>query len=104
MVGEHKLEKERYPRRYRGLSGRAVPAKEAPKGIGLARFAPAKGWDTSKGRKWVVVAFWGVETTVTFHRDEDEANEAYEAATLQGADVFYAKTARMMLQSDPPVV
>ena len=31
-----------------------------------------KGWDTSKGRKWVVVSFWGDETDVTFHRDERE--------------------------------
>lgn len=57
-------------------------------------------WDTSPGRKWVVVAFWGVETTVTFHRDEDEANEAYEDATMNGADAFYAKTQRMKMQGD----
>lgn len=59
-----------------------------------------RGWDVSQGRKWVLVAFWGAETTVTFHRDEDEANEAYEDATVNGADAFYARTRRMMLQSD----
>lgn len=57
-------------------------------------------WDTSKGRTWVVVAFWGVETSITFCRDESEAIEAYEDASDQGADVFYAKTARMKLQRD----
>ncbi len=52
-------------------------------------------WNTSNGRTWVVVAFWGVETTVKFHRDEGEANADYENAVSQGADAFYAKTTRM---------
>jgi hypothetical protein len=61
----------------------------------------AKQWDTSKGRKWVVVAFWGEETTVSFHRDEQEADSAYEDAVSNGADAFYAKTTRMRKQGDP---
>jgi hypothetical protein len=55
----------------------------------------AKGWDTSKGRTHVVVAFWGAETTVTFHFDENEAIAAYDDAVNHGADVFYSKTIRM---------
>lgn len=58
------------------------------------------GWDTSKGRKWVVVAFWGEETEVTFHRDEQEAITSYEEAVNLGADVFYAKTSRMQMNKD----
>lgn len=57
-------------------------------------------WDTSPGRKWVVVAFWGSETTVTFHRDREEASDAYCDAVDKGADAFYAETKRMMMQSD----
>jgi hypothetical protein len=57
-----------------------------------------KTWDTSKGRKYVVVAFWGVETNVSFHRDEQEAIEAYEEAVSNGADAFYAVTKRMRVQ------
>lgn len=52
-------------------------------------------WDTSKGRKFVVVAFWGEETTVSFHRDANEADGEYETARSQGADVFFAETKRM---------
>jgi hypothetical protein len=59
-----------------------------------------KPWDTSKGRKWVVVAYWGEETTVTFHRDENEANEEYENVTDLGADAFYAETVRMKKHRD----
>lgn len=59
-----------------------------------------RGWDTSKGRKWVVVAFWGVETTVEFHRDQHEAIQAYEDAVKQGADAFYSATIRMKKQGD----
>jgi hypothetical protein len=62
--------------------------------------ATPKSWDTSKGRAWVVVAFWGVETTVSFYRDEAEANEAYEEAVNNGADAFYAKTTRMKKSAD----
>ena len=57
-------------------------------------------WDTSNGRRWVVVAFWGVETTVDFHRDRDEASAAFEQAVESGADAFYAETQRMQMQSD----
>lgn len=57
-------------------------------------------WDTSKGRKWVMVAFWGVETTVEFFRDEEEAEQAYLAAVENGADAFYSETKRMMMQGD----
>lgn len=59
-----------------------------------------KKWDTSKGRKWVVVAFWGVETTVEFYRDEDEADHAYSKAVENGADAFCARTTRMEMQCD----
>lgn len=52
-------------------------------------------WNTSKGRRWVVVAFWGVETTVDFRSTEDDAIAAYENADDQGADVFYAEIKRM---------
>lgn len=98
------------------LKTRAVPSKSDANIAGTVVGSPypttpypttriavpdAHPWDTSKGRKWVVVAFWGEETTVSFHRDEDEANEAYEDATRDGADAFYAKTSRMMMQSDP---
>lgn len=93
-----------------GLSTRGVPSADADRIAGdivnkaLARGAvpepPTRGWDTSKGRKWVCVAFWGAETTVTFHRDEQEANEAFETARDQGADVFYAKTCRMRKNKD----
>lgn len=58
-------------------------------------------WDTSKGRKWVVVAFWGVETTVDFHEDQVAANKAYANAVEQGADAFYATTTEMRMQADP---
>jgi hypothetical protein len=57
----------------------------------------SKAWDTSKGRKWVVVAFWGEETTVTFCGGEVEANTAYKLADNQGADVFYAPIKRMRI-------
>lgn len=80
---------------------KSKPAKSTEKAEVSTENVTRRGWDTSKGRKWVVVAFWGEETTVSFHRDEDEANEAYEDATTNGADAFYAKTSRMMLQSDP---
>lgn len=60
----------------------------------------SRAWDTSKGRTWVVVAFWGTETTVSFYSDEAGANEAYEEATTYGADAFYGKTVRMMIQAD----
>lgn len=90
------------------LNTNGVPAKVADRianeivdGLLANPCKAERGWDVSAGRKWVLVAFWGAETTVTFHRDEDEANEAYEDATINGADAFYAKTCRMMLQSDP---
>lgn len=59
-----------------------------------------KKWDTSKGRRWVVVAFWGVETTVDFYNDEAAANAAYEHSVENGADAFYAETKRMELQGE----
>lgn len=79
-------------------------ARSAEKRERVADVHPVGGgksrpWDTSRGRTWVVVAFWGVETTVSFYRDEGEANEAYEEATENGADAFYAKTVRMMVQA-----
>ena len=52
-------------------------------------------WNTSKGRKWAVVAFWGTETSTEFFRDDKEAEEAYEEAMAQGADVFLAEIKRM---------
>jgi len=57
-------------------------------------------WDTSNGRRWVVVAFWGVETTVTFCRDQKEAKSAYKKAAEEGADVFYAETKQVKIQGD----
>ena len=57
-------------------------------------------WNTSKGRRWVVVAFWGVETTVAFYRDRTEAVTYYELAVDQGADAFYAETVGVCLQTD----
>lgn len=62
--------------------------------------ATPKPWDTSKGRTWVVVAFWGVETTVSFYRNEADAYEGYEEAVNNGADAFYAKTMRMKKSAD----
>lgn len=59
-------------------------------------------WDTRKGRRWVVVAFWGAETSVEFCATEELAIEAYERADDQGADVFYAETKR--LRKHRPVV
>lgn len=52
---------------------------------------PPKGWNTSNGKaRWVVVAFWGVETTVKFYRTKGAAIAAYDNATAQGADVVAA--------------
>jgi hypothetical protein len=62
--------------------------------------SPSSAWDTSKGRQHVVVAFWGVECTVEFHRDKPEAEERYDSAVAGGADVFYAETKRMYKQGD----
>ena len=57
-------------------------------------------FDTTNGRKWVVVAFWGEETTTEFFRDEQEAEAEYERCVEAGADVFYAQTKRMQKQGD----
>jgi len=57
-------------------------------------------FDTTNGRKWVVVADWGVETVTQFYRDEQEAEAEYIRCVEAGADVFYAQTKRMMKQSD----
>ena len=52
-------------------------------------------WNTSKGRKFAVVAFWGVETTVDFFDDEADAVKQYEKDEDNGADVFFARVKRM---------
>lgn len=69
-------------------------------GNALARSSEPKGWDMSNGRQWVVVAFWGTETTVTFHASKDEASDAYLEAFDNGADAFYAKASEVSLQSE----
>lgn len=60
-----------------------------------------EGWDTRKGRKWVVVAFWGEETTVEFCENEKEAIARYEKGVGGGADVFYAETSMITIQANP---
>lgn len=57
-------------------------------------------FNTHKGRKWVMVADWGVETSVSFCRDEAEAEEAYLEAIANGADAFFGKTSRLFKHSD----
>jgi len=57
-------------------------------------------WDTHNGRRWVVVACWHGETTVTFHRDEQEMVEAYDRVVALGADAFCATPKYMKRQGD----
>lgn len=50
------------------------------------------GWSTYRDtQRFVVVAFWGVETTVTFFTDKPSAIAAFENAQDDGADVFWAR-------------
>lgn len=50
-----------------------------------------KGFNTSKGRKFVVVSFWGRETTVDFFDDANEAERQYDKDDENGADVLLAR-------------
>lgn len=60
-------------------------------------------WNTGNGeRKWIVVAFWGVETTVDFFHKESTAKAAYDDAVEQGADALYAKVKDLQQNSEEP--
>jgi hypothetical protein len=57
----------------------------------------ARADNDSTNPKWVVIAFWGVETTTTFHPNEAEALDAYNNAYLQGADATIAEVWKLHL-------